>query len=200
MRVVHGQQDQESGWIDVVSICCRDDGRWFVLPYIASITCREKGNFPCPQINGVNREIVASVGITYFPMGELSKTEGESDDDWEKRAVIDMNDETNAVLSLVEALSCTNVGIESIAPRKQNKSSARRGALPFDTYHTLMVKVNGSKEHRSGGRINDRNVAREHLRRGHIRRHPSAGNIWINSCVVNAGAAGKIIKDYKVAA
>lgn len=39
---------------------------------------------------------------------------------------------------------------------------------------------------------------RQHLRRGHIRRHPTAGNLWVNSCVVGDPSNGVINKSYAV--
>lgn len=39
---------------------------------------------------------------------------------------------------------------------------------------------------------------RTHLRRGHIRQHPTAGRIWVNSCVVNPTAIGTVNKDYRI--
>lgn len=99
-----------------------------------------------------------------------------------------------AVLSLLNALACSNVKIEAIPPRKPRKKA--RSAIPFDTYHILTLdpprgadRVAGGGSHRS---------PREHLRRGHIRRLDDGRRIWVNATVVNAGVGGKIAKDYRI--
>lgn len=106
-----------------------------------------------------------------------------------------MRNTANPVLELIEALSCKNV-VPQKMPHKH--SDIKHKALGFDEYYTLMVHSNkdsSSVNKHSGG---SHRHAREHLRRGHIRRHPTAGNIWINSMVVNAGVGGKIHKTYVV--
>lgn len=108
-------------------------------------------------------------------------------------AVSDFVNEIRAVFELIEALSCSNVEAVNLPEQKLNKSAARRGALPFDSYKTLTVRpacATGS----AGD--SDRRAPREHLRRGHIRRLPNGNKIWIQSCVVSAGAAGRIDKNY----
>lgn len=105
------------------------------------------------------------------------------------------------ILELVEALSCSNVTTEHL-PHKHSRE--KHAALGFDEYRTLVVKVGGKvggKHTTQGnGSVGHYTQRREHLRRGHIRRHPTAGNIWINSMVVNAGVGAKIHKTYKMEA
>lgn len=103
-----------------------------------------------------------------------------------------------AVLSLIEALSCRNVGHEALPTRKLNKSAAKRGVLPFDEYRVLTVTASKGNGGNKGGIVNDRHSPREHLRRGHIRTYESGLKIWVQSTVVNAGAGQTLSKDYKV--
>lgn len=107
----------------------------------------------------------------------------------------------NPVLELVEALSCSNVTTEYL-PHKHTRE--KHAALGFDEYRTLVVKTGGKHaahgKASNGGSSDHYTQRREHLRRGHIRRHPTAGNIWINSMVVNAGVGAKVHKTYKVEA
>lgn len=108
-------------------------------------------------------------------------------------ATVDFLDEIRSVFELIEALSCSNVQTVALPGAKLNKSAARRGALRFDEYKTLVVRpamgIGGSGD-------SDRRAPREHLRRGHIRRLPNGHKIWIQSCVVAAGAVGRVNKNY----
>jgi len=105
-----------------------------------------------------------------------------------------------SILALIEALSCKNVGTESINRIDQTKADkrVRAGKLPF--YETKILTVETNYESKVSNRTipTDRAVVRQHLRRGHIRRHPTAGNIWVNSCVVGHPELGVIEKQYKV--
>lgn len=99
------------------------------------------------------------------------------------------------VLELIEALSCKNVTSEYL-PHKH--SAAKHAALGFDEYRVLTITVAGCRSIGNAKHTGGHASPREHLRRGHIRRHPTAGNIWINSMVVNAGVGGVIRKTYKM--
>lgn len=111
----------------------------------------------------------------------------------ENAALLDLADEARAVFELIEALSCSNVQAMTLPCAKLNKSAARRGALPFDEYKSLVVRPASGA---GSSCDSDRRAPREHLRRGHIRRLPNGNKIWIQSCVVSAGAAGRIDKNY----
>jgi len=106
-----------------------------------------------------------------------------------------------AVCELIEALSCSNVSHQVLPVRKLNKSVKRRGGLPYDEYRILTVDVG---KHSVGGdtpsldAVIEGRSKREHLRRGHIRTYKSGIKIWIQPQVINAGASGKIVKDYLV--
>lgn len=141
-------------------------------------------------------EDIGFLSVSIIPAGELYDTAygGGVGTIGHQRAYADITDEMNAVLELVEALSCSNVTHESLPIQKQNKSAAKRGALSFDEYRVLVVKVQGSNSRQSNGGTHG--APREHLRRGHIRILATGKRIWINSCVVNAGIGGRIDKSY----
>ncbi len=100
-----------------------------------------------------------------------------------------------ALLSMLNALACSNVHIERSEPKKSSKKI--KSALPFDTYHILTIDVPGN----SGGGMatGSHRSPREHLRRGHIRRLGDGRRIWVNATVVAAGrGAGVVTKDYAI--
>lgn len=130
--------------------------------------------------------------IGVFDVGGMS--EQRFGDEWVKHVYYNIMDECNAVMALIEALTCTNVETE-IIPGKKNKLAQRKGALPFDDYRVLVLKNQVAAV--GGGFGGSHRSPREHLRRGHIRRLPK-GNIWINSMIVNAGIGGRLIKDYAI--
>jgi hypothetical protein len=96
---------------------------------------------------------------------------------------------TRPLFRLLNALACSNVTLDRI----KAKAGKIKSALPFDDYHVLMVDTSIA-----GGRgtPNGHRSPREHLRRGHSRRLESGRHVWINACVVAAGAPGKVTKDY----
>ncbi|GAC1664618.1 MAG: hypothetical protein PVS3B2_00540 [Candidatus Dormibacteraceae bacterium] len=106
----------------------------------------------------------------------------------------DYRDEAAALLSLLNALSCSNVRTEQHIPKTRAKV---KEALPFDSYHYLTIEMSagGSAQGISGSHRSPR----EHLRRGHVRRLPDDRRIWINATVVAAGrGSGVVRKDYLV--
>ena len=188
-------QEADDGWIDIVVMCGSRDGNWTMLPYVASVQ-RYDGSFPRmaqPEITSkTNAKVVDSLVTVMHKLGEVA----DQIDRWELRARVDTMDEVNAVLSLVEALSCINVASEALPARKANKSAAKRGAIPFDEYHVL--KIIPSAGAKSGDEHGAGRSPREHLRRGHIRRIADGRRVWVNSCVVSAGSAGTITSEYKI--
>ena len=201
-RIVYAQQMGES--IEVAAVVCSVTpfgDRWHLLPYVSEII---------PRTNVGDAEIVnldmrehkddykveKVVGAYYDIGGMAQKVHG---DDWAEHAYYNLGDECQAVLSLIEALSCSNVKATPLATRqKLNKSAAKRGALPFDEYHILTLDGQ-SKSTGNSKTFADRRSPREHLRRGHIRQLENK-KIWINSMVVNAGNHGKIHKSYELEA
>jgi len=97
----------------------------------------------------------------------------------------------DTLLNFLNALACSNVKAEKLPTRKLSKTL---GALPFDEYHVLTIdRPAGTGNGYAGG---SHRSPREHLRRGHIRRLPTGSKIWVNAAVINAGAGGKIRKQY----
>ena len=102
------------------------------------------------------------------------------------------------IISLCNALACSNVHIERSEPKKAGKKI--KAALPFDAYHILTIDATGAAGERVG-RAGEHRSPREHLRRGHIRRLADGRRIWINATVVAAGrGAGVVSKDYRLTA
>ena len=100
-----------------------------------------------------------------------------------------------ALLSMLNALACSNVHIERSEPKKVGKKI--KSALPFDTYHVLTIDAPGRSG--KGAATGSHRSPREHLRRGHIRRLGDGRRIWVNATVVSAGrGAGVVTKDYAV--
>lgn len=193
-RIVYAEQMDNGILVAAVVAYKNNDGDfWQVMPYYAGILNDQniKGDeviLSPPE--GLNQEKITGVYTKYSDMGGMAKKMFA--DAWEDHAYTDMFDEVCAVLSLIEALSCKNVGIEKMPVRKMNKSALKRGAMMFDEYHLLTVTSSSTSSVDRGG---SHRSPREHLRRGHIRRLES-GNIWVNSTVVNAGNHGKIHKAY----
>lgn len=98
--------------------------------------------------------------------------------------------------SFLNALQCSNVGIERVAPKRTLIGHSKKDTSPFDEYHILSVKLSASGD---GKNMNGHHASpREHLRRGHIRRLQSGRKVWVNAAIVNAGVGGKVSKDYSI--
>jgi hypothetical protein len=170
---------------------------WVCMPYAALI---QRTN-DSPQLENPLGELdnpvsIEGVSVQYQDFTNNSVNDENWAKNWERYAAMDLNDETCAVLSLIEALSCKNVNIEKLPTRKLNKGAQKRGALPFDEYHVLTVsRANTDVGFGLGG--GSHRSPREHLRRGHIRRLPQ-GNVWVNSTIVNPNIGGKINKIYEL--
>lgn len=179
-----------------------DIGKWCFTPFTALIhTAVDPATLSRPafanEISENEADSCPKVGVQILPHPHLLGKESPAD--LEKRGMVDIGDEVAAVLSLIEALSCSNVFAETLPIKPLCRKAIKRGDKPFDEYKILSIRASEScsKDAETGiGHASPR----EHLRRGHIRRHPTAGNIWINSMVVNAGVGGKIHKTYKVEA
>lgn len=110
----------------------------------------------------------------------------------------DTTGEMFAMLEFCEALTCTNVQVETTvqSTAKVNEKRVRQGKLPMYDFHYLSIKP--PKETKVGSEVryevSDRNSPRQHLRRGHIRRLGNGQKVWVNACVV--GSYGQIEKVY----
>jgi hypothetical protein len=126
-------------------------------------------------------------GEVSFSFKRVDVTENEYKKDMDALS----NMAAGTLLNFLNALACSNVHTEKLPPRKPSKTL---GALPFDEYHVLTIdRPAGTGNGHAGG---SHRSPREHLRRGHIRRLPTGSKIWVNAAVINAGAGGKIRKQY----
>ena len=208
-RIVYAEQSGENIVVAAIVFSETPKGNyWQVLPYSAEMIPKNHvlpweimNNDPqkdelYKQKNPGAYKVEPVLGRYYDIGGMAKKLHGE---EWDEHAHYNMGDEVQAVLSLIEALGCSNVKSTKLATRqKMNKNAAKRGALPFDEYHVLTLD-GPSKSSGDGKSFMDRRSPREHLRRGHIRRLENK-RIWINSMVVNAGNHGKIYKSYELEA
>jgi hypothetical protein len=196
-RIVFAFQKGESS-ILVSQISHNDStGEWVMSPYMGLVTrdpdwksAPATTAWPIPQIPGAEFSVMATgtIAETFYP------------GDWTWMASEELSSAAYAVLSLLEALSCSNVETQPIPRKKQKKGqklSAIRGALPFHEYHSLVIQV-ASEQPESIVTASSHRSPREHLRRGHIRQYQSGKKIWINSMIVNPGVGGRIEKDYVV--
>lgn len=205
-RIIYAQQTKENSILVASVICIHARGHkfWTVQPFVAEI-------IPCAFLSDADTARVRydsffsgskrinQAACTMHDLGGRAFKDFGSK--WEEHALYDMNDECNAVLELIEALSCCNVSHEAMPVRKVNKSAAKRGALPFDEYRVLTVRSSiAGKDGIPTVLPFDRRSPREHLRRGHVRNLQDSRRIWVNATVVNANAGARITKDYKVAA
>ena len=105
----------------------------------------------------------------------------------------DYTGEVSALLSTLNVLACTNARLERVAKKK---TKWKKDVIPFDDYHILTVEQKAQKD--STGLTHIGRSPREHVRRGHIRVYSHGLKIWVNACVVAAGAVAKIHKDYAI--
>jgi len=205
-RIIYAQQTGENSILVASVICIHARGRkfWTVQPFIAEIipsaflSDADKARLYVDPFCSGSKRINQAVNIMHDLGGRAFKDFGQK---WEEHAFYDMNDECNAVLELIEALSCSNVSHEALPVRKPNKSAFKRGALPFDEYRILTVRSSvAGKDGIPTVLPFDRRTPREHLRRGHIRTLKDGRRIWVNSTVVNAHVGSRITKDYRMAA
>ncbi len=110
----------------------------------------------------------------------------------------DATDELNAYFDLCMALSCRNVGTQTVAASKPlNLKRIKSGRAPLFDYRVLTLGGPGSAE---VGESNAglRGSPRAHLRRGHVRRLASGAHTWVNAAFVNGGRGGFLHKSYRV--
>lgn len=167
---------------DAVQICVlvaveiKTDGAWSFMPGVATM------------VNG-------TISDGGFDAGVFDKT-GYLSDSKANRATVAIG--IRPILELCEALSCSNVRhepVEKINPAV-NARRVRAGKSPI--YETRRLVINAGQPTVEGhGAVGAHSSPRQHLRRGHIRRLPTA-NIWVNSCVVGRSENGVVNKDYSV--
>lgn len=103
------------------------------------------------------------------------------------------------ILELLEALSCRNVSTTNHQEAfTGNAKRVKAGKLPFYETRMLVIDTQYNPSGKTGNGGGSHASPRQHLRRGHIRRHQTAGNIWIQSSVVGDPTKGSINKSYQV--
>lgn len=111
-------------------------------------------------------------------------------------SIIDLGGEVSAVMSLLEALSCINVGTQTLdPPERLNKKRIKNGHEPFVSYKVLTIT--GSDSGKTSKNLGGSHASpKMHLRRGHIRRLDENRRIWVNACIVGKAENGIAVKDY----
>lgn len=179
-RIVFARTDED--FIRLTTVCFKDvDGTWHAFPDVA---IPRRGW--CKDIGSDGRALcmLMPTQARQFDRPEVYR---------------DYLDECGAVMDFLNALSCSNVEIGKSPAGKTAK--AMHKAFPFDDYHILTIKSSTSDGLRNvGSAVGIHRSPREHLRRGHIRRHANGAKIWVNATVVNPGIGGKVSKDYRLAA
>ena len=187
---------QEKDFITVFSVVFYEyengERSWGFMPFKA-IIMNEVKREPGSEAPKVSFGILPLTddGMTYRLLG----------DGWEVNARVDIMDECRAVLEVVEALSCSNVGFSDHFSSAKPNLKQKKGKIPFDSYRVLTVQTSNSdssKEPIKGTSHDGHASPREHVRRGHIRRYASGLKIWINNTIVNPGSGGKIMKTYSI--
>jgi len=115
-------------------------------------------------------------------------------------ALADTAEEFLALLSLLAALSCSNISLEDRpAPAALNKKRLRQGKTLLFGYKGVVILDRPGKASYDGpiDPISERQSPREHLRRGHIRRYNDGNRIWIQSVIVSTGN-GKTEQRYRI--
>lgn len=177
-------------------------GRWCVL---TSACILLKSNVPgvkTLRLEVGGKAIASRLNVTSFPclpelVVEMIRRYGSREA--ARSATIDIWDEMMAVITMITALSCSNVEIEShAAPAPLNKKRIRNGREPFCDYKKITVITSWRQSRRNGDNtaIPGRRV-RTHLRRGHVRRLSDGRRIWVENCVVNADR-GRAESRYRV--
>lgn len=176
-RIVFARERDDC--IAVMAVCFWDSmGVWAPLP---EVWLCKTGYLRRAQKDAFGNVGIA-VGFTemYSPSGGMAKPQ-------------DVMDEVGALVCFLNALQCRNVSAARLDARKPARRA--KDALPFDSYHVLMVD-SGRVDAATGEPVGERRSPREHLRRGHIRVYASGLKLWINATVVNAACGGKVSKDY----
>jgi len=109
------------------------------------------------------------------------------------------NEYTNGapLLSLLNALMCTNVGTERFSTGKTSASSKKtKAVLPFDSYTVLVL--NGGRGGTHSGHTGPHRSPREHVRRGCIVRQSNGKLHWRNATIVAAGSGARVGKIYRL--
>lgn len=198
------------GAIAIIPICWIDStSKWIIPPYGAVIPARKSmgtlamtatsadvfgGDVP----KGIKR-VPLEMHPTFL-MPEYARQLGASNDTSYILATVhqDNHDESRAILSLIEILSCRNVTTETVyAPIALNKKREGKGKVPLFEYKILLLDMPAEHSNSAETPGGTHASPRIHLRRGHIRRLPNK-IVWVNASVVGNRKAGMVLKDYAI--
>ena len=207
-------RDAESGIPDCVLpvVCLTVEGRGWVWLFMFSR--QPSGWSPCAFWHAFERDGITG-GCDFrdlFPGIDMGKTgvctgiipglatsvcaeRGITSENVAETAIRYLAPALTATVQACAVLSCTNVTTELVRPNREARAARPESTL-FD-YHVLMIRP-GAERHEGPPLGGSHASPRTHLRRGHIRQHPTAGRIWVNSCVVNPTAIGSVNKDYQL--
>lgn len=178
--------------------------RWELQFFVARVELSNKADESIhnvsalfPETAGMGLTKAAELGLSVRFTHATQEYDSRQESEWIRQAYGNMNDEIRSMLELLEVLSCSNVKQGIIRADKEKNKNLPKGTLKFDDYRVLMIESGSEKKGTEQiGEYGSRHSPREHIRRGHIRRYSDGRKIWIQSMVVNAGAAGKIHKVY----
>lgn len=174
--------------------------RWCVLPWACMLLRDNVPGVKTLHLEVGGKAISCRVNVTSFPclpelIREMIRQHGSREAG--RCATIDTWDEVLAVITLINALSCSNVGLEDHAPPASlNMKRIRKGKKPFCGYKTITVISPAQQNKRGNIKASTGRTIRTHLRRGHVRQL-SERRIWVEGCVVNADK-GKPENSYRV--
>lgn len=190
-------------WIMVYSACTLPDGIWYPSVAAWAFPCKWDQKVSCKKIIGREEEShrPMMIGTPLFLPEFFRRAAAQYGEQVAlENLTRDILMETAVVMELCEALTCSNVThetIEKINPAV-NARRIRDGKIPMYETRCLVINAGKSAVVDVGDGCGSHCSPRQYLRRGHIRKHPTAGNIWVNSCVVGDKANGVIEKNYMV--
>lgn len=170
---------------------------WIYLPFAVKVSSEKYDKEIHGKIN-IKDHYVSSNGYLLFSeyrtVSNLFFVDPNREFDLNKQMKLQLYYPLHAVLELIEALTCSNVGQTTL----KNNKPIKNDAYPFDEYKVLTVKSGNVTDDSFKESEQTGTCPREHLRRGHVRTYKSGLKIWIQSMTINAGIGGKILKEYSV--
>ena len=193
---------QEVGGI-VLLVLCEAYGRWILQPFGVTIPRVASSGTLSSFTYGKDNKM-AQVGFMPFPVLPDSSRrliDMLGPDLAISNGVKDAGEEITALVSLLAALSCSNVKMHTEpVPEKLNLKRAKNKKLPFYEYKVLKVETKTTKgvASNTGLTITGRQSPREHLRRGHIRRISESRRVWVQQAIIGSGKKGSFEKSFQL--
>lgn len=187
----------------VLVVLCEAYGRWILQPFGVVVPRVPSSDTLSSFTYGKDKKM-AQIGFMPFPVlpdAARSLMDMLGPDLAVSNGVKDAGEEITTLVSLLAALSCSNVKMHTEpAPEKLNLKRAKNKKLPFYEYKVLKVETKTTKgvASNTGLTITGRQSPREHLRRGHIRRLSDDRRVWVQQAVIGSPRKGSIEKSYKL--